>query len=166
MVWSSFLPPFFGVLVAFGLERLWKRHENCGERQKFLQDIQRELRICSELLVGEGNLCPIAMWKSGISSGTIRLIPSETRNELASVYFSLECHNYEAEKVRDVSILAVAEKGKPQTLVKLKPVLKSSPPVIRTYTEMLHWQLSLRLRDSEKKLRDNIDALLKKQIWN
>jgi len=166
MDFLSFLPPFFGVLVAFGLERLWKRHENRIERDKFLQDVKKELESCSGLLTGKGNLCPVAMWKSGISSGIIRLIPIETRNELASVYFKLECHNYEAEKVRDVSILSWAEKGKPQTLVKLKTVLKTSPPVIGTFIEMLHVQLSVRLIGSEKKLRKRIDALLKKQILN
>jgi len=168
-VWQlslSFLPPFLGVLGAFLIQRLWQRHQDGKDRQKFLQDVKKELESCSKMLIGEGNLCPIDMWKSGISSGLLRLIPSETRNELSSIYFRLECHNYEAEKVRDVSILAVADKGKPQASVKPQPVLKNRPAVMYTYTELLHWQLSLRLRDSEEKLRKDIDALLNKQIWN
>lgn len=37
---------------------------------------------------------------SGVSSGLLRLIPREIRDELASIYFKLECHNYGFLKVR------------------------------------------------------------------
>jgi hypothetical protein len=168
MAWEillSFLPPFFGVLAAFLIERLWHRHEDDKDRQKFLEDVRKELESCIKLLAGEGNLCPLDMWHSGISSGLLKLLPNETRTSLASVYFKLENHNYEAEKVRDVSILKVAEMGKPQNIVKLEPVLKDGPSVYRTFLEMLHYQLSLRLIDSEKKLCNEIDDLLKQNMW-
>lgn len=162
---QPFLPPFFGVLTAFLVERLWHRYSNRKERQKLLQDLKKELESCSKLLVGEGNLCPRDMWLSGVSSGLVRLIPTEPRNELASLYFKIESHNYEAEKVRDVSILSASDKGKPQDLIMIKPVMKESPAAFLTHTEMLHYQLSKRLIDSEKKLREDIESLLKKLKW-
>jgi hypothetical protein len=162
----SFIPPFLGVLAAFLIERLWQNHQDRKDRQKFLQGIKTELELCSKLLIGEGNLCPTDMWKSGISSGLLRLVPSQTRNELGSIYFRLESHNYEAEKVRDVSILSASDKGKPQTLIKIEPIMKESPAVFRTYIEILHYRLSLSLIESEKNLRNDIESLLKKQIWS
>lgn len=162
----SFLSPFLGVLAAFLVQRVWQHYKDGKDEQKFLQDVKKELESCSEKLVGEGNLCPTDMWNSGIASGLLKLVPSEMKNELASIYFRLECHNYEAKKVREVSILAAAEKGKPQTIIKIEPVLKSGPPIIKTYTEMLHYQLSIRLRDTEKKLLSDIHQLLKGQNWD
>jgi len=162
----GFLSPFLGVLAAFLVQRGWQRYKDGKDKQKFLQDLKKELESCSKKLVGEGNLCPMDMWNSGIASGLLKLVPREMKNELASIYFRISCHNYEATKVREVSILATAEKGKPQAIVKIKPVLKSGPPVIQTFTEMLHYQLSIRLRDDEKQLQSDIKQFLKDQTWD
>jgi hypothetical protein len=63
-----FLPPFLGVLTAFLIERLWQNHVDGMDRQKFLQDVRKELEACSDSLNGEGNLVPTEIWQSGISS--------------------------------------------------------------------------------------------------
>ena len=157
----AFLPPFFGVLVAFLVQRFWQEIQDMKDRQKFLRGVKQELESCSRLLGGKGNLCPTDMWKSGISSGFLKLLSHEDKTELASIYFRLECHNYEAEKVSDVDILAAAERGKPQSLLKLEPVEKTGPAVISTYIELLLLQLSLNLKDSQDKLKADIDSLLK-----
>jgi len=161
-----FLPSFFGVLAAFAIQRLWQKIQDSKDRQKLLKDLKAELEKCSKLLIGEGNLCPVTMWKSGIATGLLKLIPYETKEELASIYFRLECHNYEAEKVREVSIMSMMGKGKPQNINKIEPLMKKTPSVFKTYGEILHWQLSLRLIDSEKKLKNDIEKLLTKQVWN
>ena len=49
------------------------------------------------------------MWEAGKEAGFIDLLKHENKKPLASLYFRIKCHNYEAEKVRDVSIL---KKGK------------------------------------------------------
>jgi hypothetical protein len=56
MEWESFLPPFFGVLVAFLIQRIWSWTEGRGSTKKLLQDIKKELKSCSDKLIGEGNI--------------------------------------------------------------------------------------------------------------
>ena len=45
------------------------------------------------------------MWEAGKEAGFIALLKHENKTTLASLYFRIKCHNYEAEKARDVSIL-------------------------------------------------------------
>jgi len=168
MDWVSLLLSLglFGVLLTLMIDIARNAYEVRRNKGKFLQSVKKELEECHSLLNGEGKLLPTDMWKSGISTGSLKLISYEDQILLARVYFRIECHNYEAEKVRDVSILAASEKGKPQKLVKIETVMKQSPAEFYTYSELLHWQLSLQLRESEKILRSDIDSLLKRQIWN
>lgn len=165
--WLSLLPPFFGVLLAFLVERLWKRYEENKDRKKFLQGIKKELELCAGLLVRRGNLLPTDMWKSGISAGLLKLIPYQTKIELTSIYFRIDCHNNEAEKVRQVSILAATTKEKPKATIDAKlgdqPVKVETP---WTNAELLHSTLSVRLKKEEKNLRDDINKLLKQNIWD
>jgi hypothetical protein len=51
------------------------------------------------------------MWEAGKEAGFIGLLKHENKTTLASLYFRIKCHNYEAEKVRDVSILAESSKN-------------------------------------------------------
>lgn len=144
MDWESLLPfvsTFLGVLAAFGLQWLGKRYDRGKDRQQFLQEIRKELESCSKLLTGEGNLLPTDMWESGKSSGWLSLIKHEAKTQFASIYFRIECHNYEAEKVREVSIVAVLDE------------------------QNLHAALFNRLRESEAELKKDIDSLLRQNIW-
>jgi hypothetical protein len=153
---ETFLAPFFGVLVAFIIQWAWVRNENTSSKEKLLKDINKELTSCSQRLVGEGNLLPIDIWKSAVSSGSLKLISHDHKFELASIYFRIECHNYEAEKVRDVSILAATDKDK----------ARAENQWLYSNSEKLHIALSNRLIESEKALHSDIDNLLKQKIWS
>jgi len=107
------------------------------------------------------------MWKGGLSSGFLKLIPHEFKNELASIYFRLECHNYESEKVRYVSILAATTQEKPKAQIDAK--LSGKAVIVETpwtHAELLHSELVVRLKKSEKTLRKDIDSLLKKNYFH
>lgn len=158
MQWESFLPfvpTFFGVLAAFGLQWLAKRYDRRKDKQQFLQEVRKELASCSKLLTGEGRLLPTDMWESEKASGWLSLIKHEVKTQFASIHFRIECDNYEAEKVRDVSVLAETTKEKP------------NPTGIHFFSdaEKLHNALSNRLRESEAELKKDIDSLLRQNIW-
>jgi len=136
-----FFATFFGVLAAFGLQWLAKRYDREKDRQQFLQEIKKELESCSKFLTGKENLLPTDMWESGKASGWLNLINHEVKTQFASIYFRIECHNYEAEKVGEMRILAVLDE------------------------EKLYDAFSNRLRESEAELRKDIDSLLRQNIW-
>jgi hypothetical protein len=168
MEWESFLPPFFGVLAAFALQWLAKRYDKRKDRQKFLGEVKKELEDCSRLLTGEGNLMPIDMWEAGKASGFLSLVKRETKFTLAPIYFRIQCHNYESEKVRDVGILAEttkAEKPKAEFTID-KPDKEIVVHLPCTYPELLWQSLSVRLKKDEEKLRKDIEDLLKQNVWN
>ena len=154
MEWESFLPPFFGVIAAFVVQWLGRRYDRRKDRRQFLQEIRKELESCYQFLKGQGNLLPIDMWESGKASGFLSLIRHEIKIQLAAIYFRIECHNYEAEKVREVSILAATDKEK------AKPLDWRFSDV-----EKLHNDLSNRLFESERALREGINKLLKQNMW-
>ncbi len=170
MDWLSFLPPFFGVLVAFLIQRAWTSLENRSSKKKLLNDIKKELASCSDLLVGKGNLVPTDLWKSAVSSGSLKLIPHDRKFDLASIYFRIECHNYEAEKVRDVGTLAETtqtEKSKAKREFGKEGEKLIINIIDRTDAQLLWEALSARLKKSAEELKKDIDDLLKQQkIWN
>ena len=159
MDWVSILLSLgiFGVILAFMIERIWKAYETSRDRQNFLRSIKKELEECHSLLKGEGNLLPTDLWKAGISAGLLKLIPYENEISLAKVYFGIECHNYEAEKVRDVSILAATTKV---------PKDQYQYYGFGTAAKLLHYNLSKRQKEEEKELRKDIDELLRQDIWD
>jgi len=169
MDWLQFLPSFFGVLAAFGLNRYWSWIEDGRSRKKLYRDIKRELEQCSVILQGierylvkesdydiylqKGNLLPMDIWKSGVSSGSLRLIPYDHKTKFAEIYFRIESHNNDAEKVREVGTLG-ATLEKPKTTE------------TRQFTnlEKLQNELHRNLRDSDSALHTDINNLLK-QIY-
>lgn len=159
------LPPFFGVFLAFTIERIWKRIENRKERKKFLKSIKEELESCSKRLDGKHHLLRTDIWKYGISVGTLGLLPYETKTKLARIYSGIQSHNYEAKRVRDVSILSATTKEKPRVPV---TALQEGKPITipMTTPEVLHSLLSTNLRKGEKRLRNSINELLKQNIWD
>jgi hypothetical protein len=56
-------------------------------------------------LTGKGNLFPTLIWNSAISSGDIGLLSFAERTKLSSLYFEIDNYNYEAKRVRDVSVI-------------------------------------------------------------
>lgn len=130
-------------------------------------DIKKELESCSDKLVGQGNLLPIDIWKAGVSSGLLRLIPYDLKMKLASIYFRIDCHNYEAEKVRDVSILAATTQEKPKAEIDVE--FHGEKVMVETewtHAELLHSELSVRLKKWEEELKKDIDNLLKQNVGN
>lgn len=167
MDWESFLPPFFGVLAAFLIQRGWSWIEDRRSKKKLLQDIKKELKSCSDKLIGQGNLVPTDMWKAGVSSGVLRLIPHDRKMELASIYFRIDCHNFESEKVREVSILAATTQEKPKVDVEVElGEQKATVHTPWTAAQMLHQDLTVRLRKEETELKRDIDNLLSRDIWD
>lgn len=73
------------------------------------------------------------MWEAGKEAGFIGLLKHENKTTLASLYFRIKCHNYEAEKVRDVSILAESSKNDRAGFV----VKKGKKEIIMTTPQML-----------------------------
>lgn len=166
MDWESFIPPFFGVLAAFVLQWLGRRYEKGKDKAHFLQDVRKELESCSQKLTGEGNLLPKDIWDSGKASGWLSLLSHEVKVQLASVYFRIECHNYEAEKVREVSILAATTQEKPKAEIDVElPETKVKVETPWTHAELLHSDLTVRLKKEEVALKGDIDNLLKQDIW-
>ena len=169
MDWQSFVPffaSFFGVLAAFILQWLGRRNEKEIDRKQFVQEIRNELQSCSQRLTEDGNLLPRDMWESGKASGWLSLIPHEVKTQLASIYFRIECHNYEAEKVRQVSILAATTKEKPKAEVEIE--LENKKVIVEsawTHAELLFSDLGVRLKEEEIELKKDIDSLLKQNIW-
>lgn len=152
MDWEPFLPfvpTFFGVLAAFGLQWLAKRYDKRKDRQQFLQEVRKELESCSKLLTGEGHLLPTDMWESGKASGWLSLVKHEVKTKFASIYFRIECHNYEANRVRDASI--AVETGKWHKIGSE-----------RTPEEWQWLSLSDRLRKEEHELKNDIDNIVAK----
>jgi hypothetical protein len=149
MEWESFLPPligsFVGVLVGFGLNRRWTNWIEEKTCKTFYRDIKKELKNCLDRLTGEGKLLPNDIWKSGVSSGLLQLIPYEIKHRLASVYFKIECFNYEATRVRDISVMVGTGE---QNL------------------QLLHYSrdLSNKLRESEEALKKEISEILEIDI--
>ncbi len=159
MDWASFIPPFFGVLAAFLLQWVAKKYEKRHDRTRFLKEIKKELETCSNSLGGRfAYLLPIDMWESGKASGDLGLIPFEVKIQLNTVYFSIKCHNYEAEKVRDLDIIAQTEEKEKGNY--LFPVPEW------TQAEKFTHQTAVELHESDNKLKKDIDDLLKQNIWS
>jgi hypothetical protein len=79
------------------------------------------------------------MWESGKSSGFLSLLSHDVKVKLATAYFGIASHNYEAVKVRDVGILAETTKAeKPKIDVKVEQGDQTtSPHVFDTSTSVV-----------------------------
>jgi len=105
------------------------------------------------------------MWNYGISSGSLRLLSFETKTELAKIYTGIQFYNYEARRVRDVSILSATTKEKPR--VEVDAIHEGKPiKILMTHPELLHTLLTDSLKKWEESLRDSINKLLKQNIWH
>ncbi|MGD2066558.1 MAG: hypothetical protein PVI43_05250 [Candidatus Bathyarchaeota archaeon] len=165
---KSFLPPFFGVLFAFLIDRLWTRHKDRGSRKKLKQELKDELTRCSNLLVGKGNLLPVDIWKSSVFSGSLKLLKQEFKLKLASIYFNIDCHNYTAEKVWDAGMIAKTTKSE-KPMAKIDAKLEGKDVEIEvpwTYPELVWNTLSVNLKKTEDDLKKEIEDLLSQDSWN
>jgi len=152
--WLRFiLGPFFGVLLAFAIERGYGRYRDRANRKKVKTNLKSELEKCKCLLTGQGNLLPTEMWNSTITTGDTKLLSFDERGKLSSVYFEINKHNYEAKRVRDSSV--VAQTGPHHTIHDGKPAAEA------------YWtKLSQRLRQQEDSLRQRIAKVLAEPWWD
>lgn len=141
----NFLSSFLGILTAFISKWLFNYYKNSKDRKKLLTLLKEELGRNSELLIGKGNLLQDAIWKMMINTGGFMLFNIDERAKISQIYTLVENHNYEAEKVRNISILSVGLRS--QSMWKL------------------HCHLSQRLIDNEKNIKKKIDQLLQENIW-
>jgi len=145
---SFVIGPFFGVLGAFALQRLYGWYRDSQNEKKLKESLRSELERCLALLTGKGNLLPVMMWNSAVSSGDVKLLSYDERTQLSGVYFEIENHNYEAKRVRDSAI--VAQTGPRDVILNGK---KAS---------LAYWvKSSEALRENEGNLKQRISELLK-----
>jgi hypothetical protein len=150
MDWASFLPPFFGVLVAFAINRVYGYIKDMIDKKKLLRSFKTELETSLGFLDGHGNILPVTIWNSAMTSGKLMLLSYNQIIQISSIYFSIENQNYEAKRTRDIAEMYETE-GHPTARETVKQ----------------HWQrLTLRLNTLENILRNDINELLKQNIWD
>jgi len=87
-------------------------------------------------------------WLSKVTSGDIKTLPFIERHQLSAIYFGIENHNYEAERVRHSAV--IAQTATPGRRVDRMPAT------------LAYWaSLSKRLEKEEGDLKEKISALPK-----
>jgi|WetSurMetagenome_2_1015567.scaffolds.fasta_scaffold288576_2 hypothetical protein len=143
---SELVGPLVGILIAFGLERSYSGNKDRKHRKELKINLREELKKCQELLSGIGNLLPIAMWNSAISSGDIGLLSFTDRTKLSSLYFEIDNYNYEAKRLRDVAVI----------------VNSSHRDDAQNY-----WKgLTVSMMNTDQLLKAKIVKMLEEQLWN
>jgi hypothetical protein len=99
--------PFLGVFGAFALQRLYNWYRDGQSRKKLRKNLRSELEKGLSLLSGQRNLLPTIMWNSTVASGDVKLLSFKDRNQLSSIYFEIENHNYATKRVRDSAVVAL-----------------------------------------------------------
>jgi hypothetical protein len=144
------LPVFFGVFLAFSLDRAIDWLKDRRNKQGLLSRLHTELGEIKEKLTGEGHLHFPDIWDSAISSGQIRLLDAEQVRRLSSVYRDVKAVEYEARRVRDLAEEIRVAKAKGHVPNELN---------------YLWSQYSALQRNSEEKLREKVEELLKEKWW-
>lgn len=139
---------FFGVYLAFWMDKRNERNKDEQKRQNLLKDLQFELETIIDNL-GKGNLHFPDLWDSAISSGQIRLLESEQVRKLSSVYHDVKGAEYEAKWVRQ----AKEDHDTADTRLKQK--------LYNRWHKYSYIQI-----DREKKSLEKIRELLQEKWWN
>jgi hypothetical protein len=146
----SFLPPFFGVLAAFGLERLWTCIGNRNARGDLLKGLKEELEQTKTRLDElQGKLVPRDNWISAINSGRAMLLKYEIRSRISNVYFALDTYNYEIRLVRQFNEQARQAVGAPDQDAKAK-------------LAAVRWKQAVEMQKNHSLA---VEALLKEDFW-
>jgi hypothetical protein len=149
---SELIGTLAGILIGFGLDRTYTGYKDRKQKQELKVNLREELKNCQDLLTGQGNLLPTVMWNSAISSGDIGLLSFADRTKLASFYFQIDNHNYEAKRVRDSAV--VAQTGSRTSIVNGMPAAQA------------YWvTISNALVKEEESLKEKIAELLKDKTW-
>jgi len=145
--------PFLGVIGGLAAQRLYDWIKDEGNKRKLKENLKNELEKCIELLTGQGNLLPIMMWNSTVTSGDVKLLSFDERNKLSRIYFEIANHNYEAKRVRDSAV--EAKTGSRSVIVGG-----------RTLAEAYWDQMSKALIKEESILKAKVSVILKDDLWN
>jgi hypothetical protein len=149
---SELIGTLVGILIGFGLDRTYTGYKDRKHRRELKINLKEELTKCQELLTGKGNLLPTVMWNSAISSGDIGLLSFADRTKIASLYFQIDNHNYEAKRVRDSAVVAQTGSGRE---------LCNGMPAAQAY-----WQtISKSLIEEEEALKQKIFEIQKDPLW-
>jgi hypothetical protein len=149
---SELVGSLVGIVIGFGLERSYAGFKARRHRRELKENLETELKNCQLLLTGQGNLLPTIMWNSTITSGDIGLLSFADRTKIASIYFQIDNHNYEAKRVRDSAV--VAQTGS-----------SSSKQNGMTVAQAYWVTLSNSLVKEEESLKEKITGILKDQTW-
>jgi hypothetical protein len=147
------LGPFLGVVGGLASKGLYDYFKDAGNKKKLKENLKNELENCLELLTEKGNLLPIMMWNSTVTSGDVKLLSFDERNKLSKIYFEIDNYNYEAKRVRDSAV--VASTGDYRVTLDGRPEAKA------------YWhQLSKALIKEEGILKAKISVILEDGLWN
>jgi hypothetical protein len=150
---SELIGTLAGILIGFGLDRTYTGYKDRKHKQELKVNLKEELKNCQLLLTGQGNLLPTIIWNSTITSGDIVLLSFANRTKLASIYFEVDNHNYEAKRVRDIAATVNSFYGH----------VAGGPNT--TATE--YWStLSSDLKTTEISLKQKISNLLQDSMWS
>jgi len=150
MDWTSFLPPFFGVIAAFLLQWVVSYIKDKRTIKSLLRRLHAELTQARDRLSkARGHTAPMASWKLAINSGRALLLPHKVLDKIYNIYFALENYDYEIKLVRGFSESARSSRGSPDQSA--KSVLAS-----------VRWNQA---EEMQKSLVAAIDSLLKEDFW-
>lgn len=142
------LVTFFGVFLAFMLDRGIEWAKNRRAKNDLLRDLHTELEESRDKASGQANLHFPDIWKSAISSGQIRLLDSEQVRKLAKVYRGIQAAEYEAKWVRQAKEDLLTGEGHLKTRLERRWKFYSEGQVNR-----------------ERILRQEIVEVLKEKWW-
>ena len=149
MDFGSFLPPFFGVLSAFGLNYLYSWIKDSGTKRALLRALKAELEQARDRLREEqGKSVPMDNWQLAVHSGRALLLKHEVFSRIGKMYFAVDNYTYEIKLVRQFSERARQAVGEEQHA---KQALASA-----------RWNQSVNM---QRDLSKAIDDLLKESFW-
>jgi hypothetical protein len=150
MDWTSFLPPFFGVVAAFLLQWTASYLNNMRTKKALLIRLRIELKMARDRLSeGVGHTVPMASWKLAVNSGRAMLLPHKMLDKIHGIYFALENYDYEIKLMRGFSENARSSEGSPDHEAKQK-------------LAQHRWNQAVNM---QKNMVKAIDALLNEDFW-
>jgi hypothetical protein len=96
--WDAFLPPFLGVLVAFGINYAAQLGKNRADKIKYINMIRSEIELCFEGLKQDRiRILPVDRWTSALNSGALRLFDVDKEIEpLTKAYNHIQNYNHDS----------------------------------------------------------------------
>jgi len=146
MDWTSFLPPFFGVIAAFTLQWFASYLNNRRTRKTLLIQLHAELKLARDRLSESvGHTLSIASWRLAINSGRAMLLPLVVLDKINLCYSWLEYYDSEIRLVRQ----GASSSGAPDHEGKSRRA-------------SVRWKQAAKM---EKHMIETIDSLFEEAFW-